>query len=502
MSVVLPATSESIKGVVANENNGATRAHITVVETDTLPKKKDIVVFGANRNFVNRETISNKSDRNKRVYQLTELYQSENSGMFNSVKFVSQEVVAEVLINYKAINDFSSEKVSFAKQVCSESFFNSSKKEDLNNIMDKLEKRAAEVGIDVSEYKSAYENAIKNTFKGFCAWFGFLDSDRLAKIDEVFFELAEAIRKAEFDNTNKNDNCEQALTSSEIETKIEEAFEKSPWLMETYYDVRVEDSEVLELIDKHHLSKEDLYGDGKINNPALQLSGNCVLHSVINSMVVSSKGMSILETLLEKKGDAIGIFLPEAYNNGVGRNGNGVYIYDKGTLNTSVENLSVGDGDVSAFAAAEYDYNYFMRKKNGEKKGADTRHCYRGFEILSGKGAKLYHAGDEIPEGVGYTYSNQLIYDKLVNMFEKGDGAIIVNLKYLHNKPTNYTVDDIEKDNLSAEQGMLSDGHAYSVVRMTPDSVYLQESNNPTKYIKFSKAEFIGYVKEIATWKY
>ena len=413
-----------------------------------------------------------------------------------SIKKITKDSVVSILLNFKTISqNLASEKNIFSERIFYDSIMNDNRRKDLNTVLQCLDSKADEIGISKLEYQTACTRAIDEAFEGFMAWFGILDENKLKNIDNALFEYAEAIRRAEFRYIQKRDDVENALTSTDIEQKINEAFEKSPWLINDDVNYEVQSK----LIEEHNLNKEDLFGDGKINSPAVQLTGNCVLHATINSIKQSKKGREILGTLHEKRGGAIAIFLPEAYNNKVGRNGSGVYIYDKGTLKTAIENLSIGDGDISAFAAAEYDYNVHMTKKDAIDK--DTHHIYRGFEILSGKRAKFYDLADDIPSGVGFTYGNVQMFDKLRDLIRKGEGACTVSF-VSGAKNNNYTIDDAQSNNVSEKQALISSNHAYSVVNFVGDTVYLQESNTPSKYIKLSREDFFKLTSQIATWKF
>ena len=89
-------------------------------------------------------------------------------------------------------------------------------------------------------------------------------------------------------------------------------------------------------------------------------------------------------------------------------------------------------------------------------------------------------------------------------MLDEGNGAAICSLSATLGGKVNLGnyITDLETETDTGEKAFGSTEHAYSIVKITDDYVYLQESNNPTLYIKLEKQLFLYRMEDIATWRY
>ena len=89
----------------------------------------------------------------------------------------------------------------------------------------------------------------------------------------------------------------------------------------------------------------------------------------------------------------------------------------------------------------------------------------------------------------------------LFDVVEK-DYQLSIIAKKLYDDVYKFFVFFMETEELTDIDAYINDSHAYSIVKLTDEYAYLQESNNPHLYIKLKKETFIERMQEVATWKY
>ena len=268
--------------------------------------------------------------------------------------------------------------------------------------------------------------------------------------------------------------------------KMEEAIEKR-YLSEnanTFLDD--DEKEYIMKVANLMSAGSDVLGDGKIrpDNGARQLSGGCWAHAGINATSVSDIGQELLDNLIVKKNGIIAVKLPEAAKNNFPEpQGDGIYTFTEHEIENAAHSISIGDGDVTALLLATSKYFASTGENSDKQRNIDGNPNYRMFEILTGEKFKIFK-NPQIPEGVsGTTFDYQRnpdkLYDNLVDLISNNKGAITTQFS--------------EK---------LFSRHAYAVINMDKEFVYLKESNNPKNIQKITRQEFIENSVDICTYRF
>ena len=95
------------------------------------------------------------------------------------------------------------------------------------------------------------------------------------------------------------------------------------------------------------------------------------------------------------------------------------------------------------------------------------------------------------------------MYNNLKEILDKDKGAAVIDLKIFGQSSFGEMVNN-PADNkiIENEKPFMSSNHVYSVIKLTDDYAYLQESNNPKYYIRITKEQFLNSLLNVATWQF
>lgn len=241
-------------------------------------------------------------------------------------------------------------------------------------------------------------------------------------------------------------------------------------------------------------------GNGLFDGDATQETGNCWMHSTLNSMRATTRGSENINSLVytNTTTGAISNYIPEADALNRGENNtNGIYTYNSNEIATGYRTHSSGDDEYTAYimAADNYLENYEQRVEEGNT-------IYRGYELISGRNCVPFLNTQEIPEGVGTTYGiNNNIYDQMENSINNtGNGAYQISISDPYRTARCVNPNDFS-ETVEASP-LIERNHAYAVRAMTPTHVYLQESNHPDSYIQVERDDFIRNTGRIGTYRF
>ena len=246
-------------------------------------------------------------------------------------------------------------------------------------------------------------------------------------------------------------------------------------------------------LNSTNLGDEGIPFNGKVDHLSRQMSETCVMHASINALMQNKKGRHLVNRLfkLDEKGNTLKTCLPEAIKSGY----NDANIHDARSAVFLSIRSSFGDGDLAALILNSIFYSMINQT------GMD--YIFRGFEALSGERAQIYFPDETIPDGVGLVNARQgnllTFYKNLEIMLDEGAGAAVCTLN--GERMGNY-ITDLETETKTKKKVFSSNQHAYSIVKMTDDYVYMQESNEPTLFIKLGKYQFLRDLRDVSTWKY
>ena len=368
-------------------------------------------------------------------------------------------------------------------------------KKDFNHIRKVLQDLCSHYGIDTSELDKKKFDIVKKVI---------MPSGAYKKLDEPFFddnnillEYVELIRdyreSQEIMNKLNRDNREQM--QSAIDKRYAEAIANNedltievPVMSKTQerwskfaqeYDGLLEDAkrlyankpEEIEIIEqeilyiKSHLHDE---GNGKIDKPAMQRTGNCWLMAGIKALVVTDFGKEFLERniLKDEEKNLFAIHLQEAENKGLPLpNGDGIFVLtEKEVLESQhgQDGLTSGDGDVAAYALAIEKYLEIINNGNLAEDMefyTDGNSSCRFFEIVTGE---QKNRKARINIGINY---------KICQNFDNNETRLYEfeqTFKLAQEKNTAITVG--------------YKNHAFSVVGTEGDCILVQESNLSENY--------------------
>jgi len=402
------------------------------------------------------------------------------------INSITPDNVTDTISEYQRLSDKHSriDKESLVEAICDEIGMNHADKSySVHRITSCLDQKAKSLGMETNILKKDTQEAISKALTSIPSIFRYIKTD---KIDEQVDKYMDLIDRGTKMNVA-------------IDAKIKQG------TIERY----------------ENTSGYDLLGNGKVDHDARQLAGNCWAHAAVNSYTSSERGQEIINNHVLTRNGVTAVYLTAADNNNCGENGYGIYTYNQDDLlygagfkkntecsepiqNDEVHEQSEGDGDVTAMMMAAEEY----RRAIGHiQKEGNENLMYGGtgdamYEIIEGKNSKLFGIGnikghDTLPEGIGYTNNSEMAYSDIREMIANGEGCATVSFKNNEDTDTNtYTQRKAEDSNA------IMTNHAYSIMKMTDDTVYLEESNNPGYTIKISKRDFIKNVFAITTNKF
>jgi len=438
----------------------------------------------------------------KRNFQIFKILEADIAALFagdmdENINLLDKNNVLRIFKNYS----FWRKDISLTQDICDEWITNKTKKVYINHIKNSFEERAKELGINTDDLNAEFESAMKETFSGWKAiCFGYIKNSDIQKIDDVFNKYIQQIEAKEI--ANREAIFHKPVKDEEIEKFLDE---NDDWgvAWRSYDDVYDK-----ELVNDTTLSK-GIHFTGKIDYPAKQRGGSCVIHASVNSSVQSEKGAHLVNRMFrfkeDENGETLVVCIPEALKNNIE--------YSDSHRSVSTKTLasvySFGDGDMAALLGS-----YASYVKNAKR---DFAQVHLGFEALSGEKAQVFLPDESIPLGVGITqaqvgsfYDNgyhsyaDKLYDEMKSLMDEGKLAVVYSMEtagYFSNDFGKY-IKDIETGEEADEDVLVSSGHAYSVVKLTDDYAYLQESNHPDLYIKMNRSLFVKRMSEIGTWRY
>lgn len=417
--------------------------------------------------------------------------------MDENINLLNKDNVVRVWKNY----NFRYAGTTLTEGICDEWVTNKTKKGYINHIKSSFEAKAKELGISTDDLNAEFETAMEEAFSGFRAkCFGYITNSDIQKIDDVFNKYIQAIEAKEAEHREKL--FHKPVSDSEINRFLDE---NNDWGVawrsyDDVYDQKLAQDTVL---------SKGIHFTGKIDYPAKQRGGSCVIHASVNSLVQNEKGAHLVNRMFRLKedenGETLVVCIPESLKN--------KQSYSDSHRSVSTKTLasvySFGDGDMAALLGS---YSSYI--KNAKR---DFAQVHLGFEALSGEKAQVFLPDESIPMGVGitnaqiggfynqgyYSFADKL-YDEMKTLMDEGKLAVVYTLEtvgYFSNDFGKY-IKDIETGEESDMDVMVSGGHAYSVIKLTDDYAYLQESNHPDLYIKMSRSLFVKRMNEIGTWRY
>ena len=227
------------------------------------------------------------------------------------------------------------------------------------------------------------------------------------------------------------------------------------------------------------------FGDGSINKPSTQETGNCWAQADLNALASTEKGGKLLSSHMYRDNEhgITVIHLQEAENNGKGADGKGIYVITDDEIYEASKTLSSGDGDMTAYNVAILKY----LQEIGEKQ--DLKGIQRGrkrvFEIISG----IPYTGQGVRDWYGVESASYNLYDG------KSCGIFRTSFDEVYDIAKNGTgATTIEIDSLRLSYWNGKGSHALSIVGCTDDGKLLvQESNNAGVYIDDLPQSEISY---------
>lgn len=339
------------------------------------------------------------------------------------------------------------------------------------------------------------------------------DKKQIKKINELIencYSDLETFQKDEFSKECKN--IENKINNLKEKITKLKTYNKSELIGELLNPM--DRKEYLELAAKNHgvgyqfdlVGCETTYGNGEFDHSSKQKDGSCWLHATLTSMRYSSKGLNFINSLIYRNENGnIACYIPEADAIDEGqKNTYGIYVYNKEEIGNAISTHSQGDGDYTAYIKACDDY--LLRGGREVGKGEVPG---RGFEIITGLKSIYYiNTDNDIPHGVAVTEgTSETNYEKMLELFNAGNAAFTTGFKSTVRcladdvKNVDY-VDPNNHDCVKEGKPFISTGHAYSVVGVEENYIYLEESNNPGMHIRISKEFFIKNAASLESYRW
>ena len=378
---------------------------------------------------------------------IEEIFKVGKADLDKPIKKIKPSNVVDVLQNYKYKSD--EKNTYFGKKIDNESLFeaildeatisNDKKKEYINHIKNSLIKRVEQEGGNAEYIGKIFGEIIDKILEN--KW----PLQDATELDIIFFEFTNIIEHLY--TMNK-------VNSVEKNSRLEVA-------LKNLYNYAREQG----------LNTSDLFGNGKLDNNAKQMTGNCVLHAEINAMLVTDKGRQYLNNLVVKDTSYNGtgnitVYLPGAKKNGVPKENPGYFTYTTRELANRILETSIGDGDLTAIVCAIEDCKKQISGNNNSTSVESTSDISTN-EILFIQDKK-------------HINFNKSDFQDFKKLFEEQNHAITSNV----------LSGQVVKGYRDGAEYTLLDQHAYAVINVLEDKVLLKESNDPNSIIEVSSEEF------------
>lgn len=202
-------------------------------------------------------------------------------------------------------------------------------------------------------------------------------------------------------------------------------------------------------------------GNGKFDKTPKQMTNNCWAHSDLNSLLSVPKGRQLVESnyYRDESTGVIAVHLQEAEDFGFH---DGIFVVTPQEIVEARENISVGEGDVTAYMIAIKKYFEEAKAKpeiNDKRFFIDYdkgNTGFRFFEIMTGAQHYEYKSSDNLSIRNGIGTSTHFDKEQLYNLIENKQGAAVISLRGTE--------------------------HAVSIVGAKDGKYFVQESNNNENY--------------------
>ena len=407
-------------------------------------------------------------------------------GPGNVIEDVYQKIdsqnVTSVLEAYSNLTENSSDKETLTEAICDEiSLRDDIKAGLLTDIKDKLQERSKQLGLDTSDLNSQFDGLVNDVTD---STMRYVSNNEIKKLDDIFNQYSERIKAEEARMLGAADNLR--LDLNDVNSRGLAVPEK----------VKATANELFDLYgQRYNIKSNDFLGNGAFDTPSKQMTGNCWLHGSINAMTATSEGAEKVNNLVHASNGNITAVIPEARVNGASNGG--VYTYNTFDLVDNFSRHSLGDGDMTAYSMATEEY----LRSIGEKDSVEGNRSSRGFELISGDKANLFEDGN-VPMGAGFAEKiNSRTYRSMESILTSGKGAFTTDFEASCSQINNATLVNHNYDPIPGTP-FLSDFHEYAVKKVDSDYIYLQESNNPSSYIKMPKEEYLKHADGISSYRW
>ena len=441
-----------------------------------------------NANTTNNENddrnIENENIANELVKQIFKLGFAD---LDEPISKINADNVLEVMELYQEKGDKKNlglDKETLIEAILDESISNEKKKEYIEHIKNALVARAEKLTGDTSYLQKLFAKALDITLEK--TW-PFQNPEKLENLVNKFVEIINQLEEMQAKGK-----------------KVPNGFELSSFFKDY-------------ITKKYSELADDLFGNGSFDNKATQTNGSCWIHAGINNMLESPKGKEYINNLITKDPDTgnITVFLPGAKRDGLPKpNGDGKYVITERDILDNICDSSMGDGDYTAFILAIQRY----RKELDPNDTHDGGNFYKFTSIIFEK--PIVSAVNNLEDIE--KFNNDYQYDinqadlKLCEILgDEPEEEVLLELELL----SIYKIEDKrerynkirEKFNnenfiINASTGELAQAidennsdilsnHAYTVLKMNDNNVWLEESNNPGSAIVVSVDDFMDIFK-------
>lgn len=377
-----------------------------------------------------------------------------------SIAKISSDNVFEVIEEYKKISD--QKNSFFGKLVDDETLFEAildesiskdKKKEYIHHIKTMMAQKIANNQGNTEVISEEFDKSLETVLKS--SW-PFQKPDELNNSANKFIEINNQI------NSLKNASKSEATSRG-------------------FHYVNIKAVE----LDKTY---PDIFGDGKFNNNAKQMSGSCWIHGNVNAMIQTKKGREYLNNIIYKNHENgnISVYLKAAKDEGLPKGKkDGIFTFNEEEIANAAGLHSIGDGDYTALILAIDEFFKTTENPRDWRPGAD----YGGsdlhfYSLFFGKDVR--EKATVLIEPWRKVEDKDAKYNEIRKYFEEEQGVISVSLP----PSREYIITDLDNEE-GGFAAMLPEDHAYAIKKMTDKYVYLTDSNHPEKPVKVSKNTFV-----------
>ena len=421
---------------------------------------------------------------------INEIFGVTNAKLNSHIKKINENNVVEILEAYKKKSDKKNsvlgvkyDNETLIEAILDENISNDEKKKFINHIKEALAKRAIKLSGNTEYIGKVFESVIDETLEE--QW-PLQDSQNLDKVCSDFIKVIKNLEKMNQLNNEKKSKSETSL----LYLKNLEA--------------------IAELLN---INSSDLLGNGNLDNSAVQMTGNCLLHSKINALLTTDKGRQYLNNLIvkDKSTGNITVFLPGAERLNVPVENPGYFTYSPAEIAQRILKTSMGDGDMTALTCAIEDARKIASgDENATSVGNSTDISIEEllflqkskFLKIDSKNSALYKSYrqewknfiEECRElnDEEYARKAEIEYNKTLERLKHYDDWTGLKERF---ESENYAftvgvqAGQVIKGFREGKEITLLDNHSYAVVGIDEMSAILVESNSPESPIKVSREE-------------